>query len=81
VHRAYEAGRSSCRRGSSAASGRATPTSTGSCDTQTRLVETTVGRALLSEILPEGLDFALINRNMDKKSISATINVCYRRSA
>ena len=44
-----------------------------------RLVETTVGRALLSEILPEGLPFALINQTMNKKAISQLINVCYRR--
>jgi DNA-directed RNA polymerase subunit beta' len=47
--------------------------------TTRRLVETTVGRALLSEILPEGMDFALINRNMDKKAISSCINTCYRQ--
>ena len=43
-----------------------------------RLVETTIGRALLSEILPDGLDFALVNRPMTKKAISNTINECYR---
>ena len=46
---------------------------------RTRLLATTVGRALLSDILPEGLPFELINRNMDKKSISACINHCYRQ--
>jgi DNA-directed RNA polymerase subunit beta' len=44
-----------------------------------RLVETTIGRALLSGILPEGLDFDLVNRTMSKKAISNVINVCYRR--
>ncbi len=44
-----------------------------------KLVETTVGRALLSEILPEGMDFSMINRNMDKKAISGCINACYRQ--
>ena len=43
-----------------------------------KIVETTVGRALLSEILPDGLDFELVNRAMSKKAISNTINVCYR---
>jgi DNA-directed RNA polymerase subunit beta' len=43
-----------------------------------RLVETSVGRALLSEILPRGLSFDLINIDMTKKAISATINACYR---
>jgi DNA-directed RNA polymerase subunit beta' len=43
-----------------------------------RVVDTTVGRALLSEIMPEGLSFDLINRDMNKKAISAIINACYR---
>jgi DNA-directed RNA polymerase subunit beta' len=43
-----------------------------------RLVETTVGRALLSELLPKGLSFDLVNCVMTKKSISNIINVCYR---
>ncbi len=41
--------------------------------------ETTVGRALLSEILPAGLSFELINKNMDKRSISSLVNSCYRQ--
>ena len=44
-----------------------------------RLVETTVGRALLSEIMPEGLSFDLINQSMNKRAISAVINACYRQ--
>jgi len=40
--------------------------------------ETTVGRALLSEILPKGMAFAAINQKMKKKTISETINLCYR---
>jgi DNA-directed RNA polymerase subunit beta' len=43
-----------------------------------RLADTTVGRALLFEILPKGLSFDLINQDMSKKAISATINACYR---
>src|SRR5690606_32219225 len=43
-----------------------------------RTVKTTVGRCLLSEILPRGLSFDLINQDMTKKVISATINACYR---
>jgi DNA-directed RNA polymerase subunit beta' len=43
-----------------------------------RLATTTVGRALLSEILPRGLSFDLINQDMTKKVISACINACYR---
>ncbi len=44
-----------------------------------RTVDTTVGRALLSEVLPEGLSFDIINQDMTKKAISATINACYRQ--
>jgi DNA-directed RNA polymerase subunit beta' len=43
-----------------------------------RVVNTTAGRALLSEILPKGLSFDAINQDMTKKIISATINACYR---
>jgi DNA-directed RNA polymerase subunit beta' len=43
------------------------------------LVETTVGRALLSDIIPKGLTFDLVNRDMNKKAISNLINACYRR--
>ena len=43
-----------------------------------RVVDTTAGRALLSEILPKGLSFDAINQDMTKKTISATINMCYR---
>ena len=41
--------------------------------------ETTVGRALLSEILPAGLPFALINKPLKKKEISKLINEAFRR--
>ena len=44
-----------------------------------RLCDTTVGRALLSEIMPPGLSFDLVNRLMNKKAISSLINACYRR--
>lgn len=43
-----------------------------------RLVETTAGRALLSELLPKGMSFDLVNRTMTKKAISNLINICYR---
>ncbi|MDH3320613.1 MAG: DNA-directed RNA polymerase subunit beta', partial [Betaproteobacteria bacterium] len=41
--------------------------------------ETTVGRALLSEILPAGLTFDLLNKPLKKKEISRLINVGFRR--
>jgi DNA-directed RNA polymerase subunit beta' len=44
-----------------------------------KLQETTTGRILLSEILPESLPFALINKNMSKKELRLLINESYRR--
>jgi DNA-directed RNA polymerase subunit beta' len=41
--------------------------------------ETTVGRSLLSEILPKGLPFEFINRALKKKEISKLINASFRR--
>jgi DNA-directed RNA polymerase subunit beta' len=46
---------------------------------RTKLYDTTVGRTLLSELLPEGLAFELVNRDLNKKRISELINACYRR--
>ncbi|WP_172461627.1 DNA-directed RNA polymerase subunit beta' [Fluoribacter gormanii] len=42
------------------------------------LVETTVGRAILAEVLPKGMTFAQINRTMTKKVITKVIDTCYR---
>ena len=53
--------------------------STGEFVPSTSLVETTVGRALLSEILPKGLPFANINKALKKKEISKLINVSFRK--
>ncbi|MDZ7661259.1 DNA-directed RNA polymerase subunit beta' [Thiohalophilus sp.] len=43
------------------------------------LQETTVGRALLYEIAPEGMEFSLFNMEMKKKAISGLIDACYRK--
>ena len=48
-------------------------------ETALRRRETTVGRAILSGILPKGLPFNLIDRELSKKAISQLINSCYRR--
>ena len=50
----------------------------GETTTSIQLVETTVGRALLSSVVPDGLGFELVNRAMTKKAISNIINACYR---
>ncbi len=43
-----------------------------------KIVDTTVGRALLFDIVPDGLSFDLVNKPMVKKAISNLINTCYR---
>jgi len=43
-----------------------------------RIVDTTVGRAIFSRILPNGLSFDLINEAISKKVVSNLIHVCYR---
>ncbi len=45
---------------------------------RTFIADTTVGRALLWEIVPKGIAFAMVNQNMAKKAISKIINQCYR---
>jgi DNA-directed RNA polymerase subunit beta' len=44
---------------------------------KTTRYDTTVGRALLSEILPAGLPFPLINKALKKKEISKLINASF----
>ncbi|CAC9599571.1 DNA-directed RNA polymerase beta' subunit (EC 2.7.7.6) [uncultured Gammaproteobacteria bacterium] len=44
----------------------------------TRIVDTTVGRAIFSRILPKGLSFDLINKAISKKVVSNLIHVCYQ---
>ncbi len=44
-----------------------------------QLVESTVGRALLSELLPKGMPFTLVNQTLTKKAISRLVNQCYRQ--
>ncbi|MBP7162489.1 MAG: DNA-directed RNA polymerase subunit beta', partial [Candidatus Omnitrophica bacterium] len=41
------------------------------------IIETTVGRILFNELLPEG--FGFVNATMDKKQIGAVIADCYKR--
>ena len=41
-------------------------------------VETTVGRAILFGIVPKGLPFSVVDREMTKKALGALINTSYR---
>src|SRR5471032_734171 len=43
-------------------------------------IDTTVGRVLLSDILPRKIPFAAINKTMDKKTLGNLIDICYRSS-
>ncbi|MCX7821941.1 MAG: DNA-directed RNA polymerase subunit beta' [Syntrophobacterales bacterium] len=45
-----------------------------------KFVQTTVGRVLLSELLPPELDFELVNKVMNKKTIAKLIDECYRKA-
>jgi DNA-directed RNA polymerase subunit beta' len=47
-------------------------------DAKHHLVETTVGRALLADIIPAGLPFELANKVMTKRSVSKLVDYCYR---
>ena len=60
---------------------RITDTSTdenGEKTTKTEIVDSTVGRVLLFNIVPKGLPFSMVNRKMAKKAISQILNACYR---
>ncbi len=45
---------------------------------EVKLVDTTVGRALLWDIFPEGLPFNLVNQPLTKKAVTKLLNICYR---
>lgn len=45
-----------------------------------KLIDTTCGRALLSRILPENIDFTTINKTLTKKEISNIISICYKKN-
>ncbi|QCI16879.1 DNA-directed RNA polymerase subunit beta' [Buchnera aphidicola (Aphis helianthi)] len=43
-----------------------------------KIVNTTVGRAILWMIVPKGLPFSIVNQTLGKKDISKMLNICYR---
>jgi DNA-directed RNA polymerase subunit beta' len=45
-----------------------------------KVYDTTVGRVLVSDVLPPGMEFPSVNKVLDKKSLSALIDECYRAS-
>jgi len=50
----------------------------GESTARTFIADTTVGRALLWEIVPEGISYEMVNQSMSKKEVSRIINQCYR---
>jgi DNA-directed RNA polymerase subunit beta' len=78
VHRAYESRAADLQAKCKVRIGEHVRQEDGSLKGIIRVVETTVGRALLSEILPRGMSFDAVNRDMTKKAISGCINLCYR---
>ncbi len=44
------------------------------------VVDTTVGRVLMKEIMPASIRFDEINKVMDKKRLADLIDICYRRA-
>ena len=45
-----------------------------------QLVDTTIGRILMREVIPPAIRFEEINKVMDKKRLADLIDICYRRS-
>jgi len=78
VHRAYETGHISLHTRIKVRIREVLRDDDGNRTETLKLYDSTVGRALLSELLPEGLTFDLVNRDLNKKRISALINACYR---
>ena len=45
---------------------------------KTKIVDTTTGRALISEILPKNIPYSFIDQDLNKKAISKLFDVAYR---
>ncbi|EEX39598.1 DNA-directed RNA polymerase subunit beta' [Vibrio furnissii] len=51
----------------------------GNRTTETKMVDTTVGRAMLWQIVPKGLPYSVVNQKLGKKQISNLLNEAYRK--
>ncbi len=78
VHRAYQTGSLSLHAKMKVRIREFAKDENGEYQPRHTIYDTTAGRALLSDILPRGMSFSLINRAMKKRSISEIINICYR---
>ncbi|MGV6809232.1 MAG: DNA-directed RNA polymerase subunit beta' [bacterium] len=77
--RAYESGAASLHARVKARISDTQVNEDGSTQARTAIVETTIGRTILSHILPEGMSFDLMNTVLKKKAISKLINEAYRQ--
>ena len=78
VHRAYHAGLAHLQARIRVRVSEVVIGDDGERESRTFIADTTVGRTLLWEIVPEGIAFAMINQPMAKRAISQVINQCYR---
>jgi DNA-directed RNA polymerase subunit beta' len=78
VHRAYVGGHVHLQARVKVRISESVKTDEGETIDRTWVADTTVGRALLWEIVPTGIAFEMVNQNMAKKAISKIINQCYR---
>ncbi len=78
VHRAYVGGHVHLQARVKVRVSEEVRTDEGETLVRTFIADTTVGRALLWEIVPDGIAFEMANQNMAKKAISKIINQCYR---
>jgi len=79
VHRAYDNGAAHLQARIKARIKEVVFNDDGELEEQYSIVDTTVGRAILSEIIPAGMPYSLVNQNLGKKAISNLINSCYRQ--
>ena len=78
VHRAYVEGHCHLQARVKVRIHEVIQTEDGERNERTYIVDTSVGRALLWEIVPLGIAFEMVNQPMAKKAISRIINQCYR---
>ena len=79
VHRAYDSGAAHLQAKVKARIKEVVFDENGELVEKHTIVDTTVGRAILSEIIPAGIPYELVNQDLGKKAISNLINSCYRQ--
>ena len=78
VFRAYQSGHVGLQARVKVRISQELPDESGELVKMTEIVDTTVGRALVYEIAPDGIAYSNFNATMGHKDISRLINLCYR---